>query len=105
VKPWRVTDDGVLLAVRLSPRASHDGIEGIAADADGRPLLKVRLTAPPVDGKANAALIAFLAKALELKKADITIRSGQSGRTKMLLLAGDDTGLISRLAGLAGKGQ
>jgi uncharacterized protein (TIGR00251 family) len=105
VKPWRATDAGVLLAVRLSPRASRDAIEGIAADADGRPLLKVRLTAPPVDGKANAALIAFLAKTLSLKKADIVIRSGQTGRTKMLLLAGDDASLISRLAGLAGKEQ
>jgi uncharacterized protein (TIGR00251 family) len=105
MKPWRATDDGVLLAVRLSPRASRDAIEGITVDAAGRPLLKVRLTAPPVEGKANAALVAFLANILEVKKADITICSGQSGRTKMLLLTGDNASLISRLAGLAGKEQ
>jgi uncharacterized protein (TIGR00251 family) len=105
VKPWRATDAGVLLAVRLTPRAAHDAIDGIAADADGRPLLKIRLTAPPVDGKANAALIAFLAGALSLRKADIVIRSGESGRTKLLLLAGDGASLLSRLEGLAQKEQ
>jgi uncharacterized protein (TIGR00251 family) len=104
VKPWRVTGDGVLVAVRLTPRAARDGVDGIAADADGRPLLKIRLTAPPVDGKANAALIAFLAETLSVKKADIVIRSGETGRTKLLLLAGDGAGLIARLDGLARKG-
>jgi uncharacterized protein (TIGR00251 family) len=105
VKPWRATDAGVLLAVRLTPRAARDAIDGIAADADGRPLLKIRLTAPPVDGKANAALIAFLARILSLRKADIVIRSGESGRTKLLLLAGDGASLLSRLDGLVQKKQ
>jgi len=98
VKPWRVTEDGVLLAVRLTPRASRDGVDGIAADADGKPILKIRLTAPPVDGEANAALIAFLAKTLSLKKADIAIRSGQTSRTKMILLSGDSANLTAKLA-------
>ena len=98
MKPWRVTEDGVLLAVRLTPRASRDGVDGIAADADGKPILKIRLTAPPVDGEANAALIAFLAKTLSLKKADIAIRSGQTSRTKMILLSGDSANLTAKLA-------
>ena len=98
MKPWRVTEDGVLLAVRLTPRASRDGVDGIAADADGKPILKIRLTAPPVDGEANAALIAFLAKTLSLKKADIAIRSGQTSRTKMVMLSGDSANLTAKLA-------
>lgn len=101
MKPWRATDGGMLLAVRLVPRAARDGVDGIAADADGKPVLKIRLTAPPVDGAANAALIAFLAKALSLKKADIVIRSGQASRTKILLLSGDGAAIAARLDALA----
>ena len=96
--PWRAVDGGVLLAVRLTPRAARDGVDGIAAD--DKPLLKIRLTAPPVDGEANAALIAFLAKALCIRKADIVIRSGHASRTKLLLLAGDSAALAAKLARL-----
>jgi len=98
--PWRVADGGTLLAVRLAPRALRDGVDGITADAQGRPLLKIRLTAPPVDGEANAALITFLAKTLSLKKAAIAIRSGETSRTKMLFLSGDSAALAARLAAL-----
>lgn len=66
-------------------------------DAEGRSLLKLRLKAPPVDGAANGALIAFLAEKLGLRKADITIRSGETGRTKLLHLAGDSAVLLEKL--------
>jgi hypothetical protein len=62
MKPYAATEGGVRLALRLTPRASHNGVDGIAQDAEGRPLLKLRIVAPPVDGAANEALIAFLAK-------------------------------------------
>lgn len=101
-QPYAVIPGGVRLAVRLTPRAARDGIDGVAADADGKPLLKIRLTAPPVDGEANAALIAFLSKTLKLRKADIEIRSGQTGRMKILHLAGDGAELAARLAQLCG---
>ena len=52
--PWRETDDGVELAVRLTPRGGSARIEGIA-DRDGYPCLKVRVAAPPVDGAAAEA--------------------------------------------------
>ena len=88
---------GVRLVVRLSPRASRNGVDGIAVDAAGLPVLKLRLTAPPVDGAANAFLIDWLAGALSLRKSDITIHSGAPGRTKVLHLAGEPASLVARL--------
>jgi hypothetical protein len=89
VKPYVAVADGVRLVVRLTPRASRDGVDGIAADADGRPVLKLRLTARPVEGAANKALVDYLAGALGLRKADIAIQSGGTGRLKILHLSGD----------------
>ncbi|HKX65567.1 MAG TPA: DUF167 domain-containing protein [Rhizomicrobium sp.] len=85
------------LALRLTPRASRNGVDGVTADAEGRPLLKLRLVAPPVDGAANEALIAFLAKTLSLRKTDITIRSGETSRIKILHLAGDSVAILRKL--------
>jgi uncharacterized protein len=97
VKPYAATQGGVRLALRLTPRASRNGVDGIADDAEGRPVLKLRLVAPPVEGAANKALIAFLAKTLSLRKADITIRSGETSRIKILHLAGDSAAILHKL--------
>ncbi|HKQ45224.1 MAG TPA: DUF167 family protein [Rhizomicrobium sp.] len=97
MKPYTVAEGGVRLALRLTPRASRNGVDGVTADAEGRPLLKLRLVAPPVDGAANEALIAFLAKTLSLRKADIAIRSGETGRIKILHLAGDSAAILQKL--------
>jgi uncharacterized protein (TIGR00251 family) len=100
--PFVALPDGVRLSVRVTPRASRSGIDGVVRDAEGRPLLAVRLHAPPVDGAANAALIALLTKALGLRKADVTIRSGETGRVKILHLAGDGPSIAARLTELIG---
>jgi uncharacterized protein len=97
MKPYAATQGGVRLALRLTPRASRNGVDGIADDAEGRPVLKLRLVAPPVEGAANKALIAFLAKTLSLRKADITIRSGETSRIKILHLAGDSAAILHKL--------
>ena len=97
MKPYSAVEGGVRLALRLSPRASRTEVDGIVQDAEDRPLLKLRLAAPPVDGAANMALIALLAKTLSLRKADVTIRSGETSRTKVLHLAGDPAALMQRL--------
>lgn len=97
MKPYAATQGGVRLAVRLTPRASRNGVDGITADAEGRPVLKLRLVAPPVEGAANEALVAFLAKTLSMRKADIAIRSGETSRVKILHLAGDSAATLQKL--------
>lgn len=95
--PYGAVNGGVRLAVRLTPRASRNGIDGIVTGADGRTALHIRLTASPVEGSANAALIAFLAEMLKMRKADISIRSGQTARVKILLLSGDTGTILMKL--------
>jgi len=80
VIPWIEPDDGgVHLSVRVQPRASRNEVVGTHGDA-----LKIRLTAPPVDGAANDALIKFLAKRLGCGRSTISIEHGYSGRLKRL---------------------
>lgn len=76
------------LAVRLTPRGGRDAIDGWAADADGRPYLKVRVSAPPVEGEANAALEALIAKALKRPRSAVKVASGASARLKQLEIDG-----------------
>ena len=75
------TKDGVMIDVVVQPKSSRDEIAGMHGDR-----LKIKLTAPPVDGKANAALIAFLAKKLGIAKSRIVIVRGETGRRKTLLV-------------------
>ena len=93
---------GLRLAIRLTPRANKTAFGGLVADADGRALLQVRISAAPVEGAANAALIAFLASSLGLRKSDIVILSGETSRVKLLHLAGDVVALEARLSALIG---
>jgi uncharacterized protein len=86
---------GIRLAVRLTPGAKADAIDGIEADAAGKAWLRIRTTAPPVDGKANAALIKFLAKRWRLPKSSIAIATGAAARNKILSLHGDPDHLLS----------
>ncbi len=95
--PWRETPAGVELAVRLTPRAGVARIEGTEL-RDGRPCLRVRVPAPPVDGAANAALVAFLARELGLARGAVTLVAGERSRIKRLRLDGTD--VAARLSGL-----
>ncbi len=74
---------GAVLEVLVQPRASRTRVVG---EHDGR--LKIQLAAPPVDGEANAALLAFLADALAVKKADVALLAGEAGRRKRVRIAG-----------------
>lgn len=85
------------LRVRLTPRGGRDRIDGWAGDADGGRVLKVRVAAPPVDGAANAAMVALLAKALGVSKSAVRIAAGGTSRTKMVEVDGDPAELAARL--------
>ena len=74
---------GVVLEVLVQPRASRTRAVG---EHDGR--LKVQLAAPPVDGEAKAALVSFLADALGVRKGDVVIVRGDTGRRKTVRVAG-----------------
>jgi uncharacterized protein (TIGR00251 family) len=95
--PWREIPDGVELAVRLTPRGGAARIDGVA-EVGGRPMLKVRVPAPPVEGAANDALTAFLASSLGLPRSAVELSAGARSRTKILRLTGRD--LPGRLAAL-----
>lgn len=70
------------LIVHLTPKASHNKIEGWALDTEGQKVLRVKVTAVPENGKANEALIKLLAKALHLPKSKITLIRGEISRIK-----------------------
>lgn len=97
---WRVSPEGLVLQVRLTPRGGRDALEGLSELADGRTVLKARVRAVPEDGAANRALIALLAKALGLPKSDVRVSSGHTARLKELEIAGNGTALAERLAEL-----
>lgn len=77
-----------ILAVRLTPRGGRDAVDGWALDGDGRPYLKVRVSSPPVDGAANAALLVFLAKTLKIPRSAVRLVAGDTARIKRLELDG-----------------
>jgi uncharacterized protein (TIGR00251 family) len=70
-------DDDLVLNIRVQPRAANDAFAELIGEQ-----IKLRITAPPVDGKANRHLIAFLAKTFKVAKTDISIVSGENGRNK-----------------------
>ncbi|CAJ0862712.1 hypothetical protein AMST5_01515 [freshwater sediment metagenome] len=99
--PWTAEPDGVTLWLRLTPKGGRDAIDGVETLADGRAVLKARVRAAPEDGRANAALIELIAKALAAPKRAVTIRSGETSRLKKIFIAGDPAPIIDALARLA----
>lgn len=89
--PVQVVKDGVTFAVRVAPRASAEQLGPVENGA-----LKVRLTAPPVEGAANAALVKLLAKALGLPRRQVAVVAGLKSRNKTVWVGGlspDELGL------------
>jgi uncharacterized protein (TIGR00251 family) len=72
--------NGAALAVRVTPRASHNEIVGVLNDGT----IKVHLVAPPVEGKANEALVKFLAEVLKVAPSRVDIVAGATGRDKLV---------------------
>jgi hypothetical protein len=85
------TDDGVVLHVHVQPGAGRSAVVGRHGDA-----LKVRVAAPPVDGRANEATEALLVEALGLDRADVELTSGATSRSKRYRLRGVDGAEIDK---------
>jgi len=77
------TSDGIRFSVKVHPRAKKNAITGEAGGA-----LKLSLTAPPIDGKANEACIEFFANLLKVPRSSVTIASGHTSRRKVIRIAG-----------------
>ncbi len=87
-------ESGVEIAVQVLPRARRSEVVGVHGDA-----LKVRIAAPPVEGAANEALVAFLAEALGLRQRDVTVVSGQHARRKRVHIRGLAAGEVAARLG------
>ena len=88
---------GLTLALRVQPGASRDEIDGLVTDAAGAVALKVKVGARAQDGRANTAVLALLAKALDLPKSALSLVRGERDRNKVVALAGDPALLEPRL--------
>ena len=81
--PIQESGRGTIFAIKVHPRAKKNAITGELGDS-----LKVSLTAPPIDGKANDACIEFFTKLLKVPRSSVTIASGQTSRTKVIRVTG-----------------
>lgn len=95
----RTVADGVLIDVLVHPRASHARVGPVHGDR-----LKIAVTAPPVDGAANAAVIELLAKHLGRPRRDLEIAGGAGSRQKTVRVRGMDRDAVIAALGLAGGG-
>lgn len=95
-RPWSIRADGVTVRVRVTPKSSRDGVDGIETTAQGA-ALKVRVRAVPDKGAANAAVIETLADWLGVPKSTVSLVAGGTSRVKSLAIAGDGAALAARL--------
>lgn len=88
------TPEGVILNVKAQPRSSKAGLDGLLGDA-----VKVKIRCAPVDGKANKELIETLADAFDLAKSSVTFKSGETSKTKRILLRGVTAAQVKSIVG------
>jgi uncharacterized protein (TIGR00251 family) len=91
----RDSPEGAMFAVKVHPRAKKNAITGEVGDA-----LKLSLTAPPIEGRANEACIEFLANLLKVSRSSITIASGQRSRNKVIRVTGLSAADVQRRLGV-----
>ena len=99
----RPVADGLVVPVRLTPKASRDGIEAVRQDAARGSVLAAKVTAVPEKGKANAALEKLLAKALGVAAGRVSVIGGATSRNKNVLVRGDPAEIAAALARLMGE--
>lgn len=88
------TSEGVILNVKAQPRSSKAGLDGLLGEA-----VKVKIRCAPVDGKANRELIETLAEAFDLSKSQVVFKSGETSKTKRILLKGLTAAKVSAIVG------
>jgi hypothetical protein len=95
--PFSIAADGIRVRVQAHPGARRDTIEGLRPQADGGMALRVAVRAPAEDGKANAAIIALLAREWRVPQRALRLASGLSDRRKIFHLAGEPKALLAHL--------
>ena len=90
--PWRPSKDGVTVRVRVTPKSSKDGIDGVEETAEG-PAFRARVRAIPADGEANAAVLELLATWLGVAKSRLALVSGAKSRVKSFAVTGEGADL------------
>jgi uncharacterized protein (TIGR00251 family) len=96
-KPWTTVPDGLIVAVRLTPKGGRDALDGIERLADGRTVVRARVRAAPSEGAANAALVRLLADRLDVAPREISLVAGATARIKRVKIAGDGRALAAAL--------
>lgn len=98
--PWTRVEDGLVLGLKVTPKARKERLGGLIHDADGRPWLEATVSAAPEDGKANQAVTRLLARSLGLRRSAVSLEAGARARFKRLRLAGEADVLAQRLVAL-----
>ena len=93
--PWRISDTGLTLALRVTPRGGRDAIDGVDTLSDGRSVLRLRVRAIADGGEANRAVTELLAKSLGVPKGRVRLVSGATSRLKQIAVDGDGTALAA----------
>ncbi|MBZ0227817.1 MAG: DUF167 family protein [Bauldia sp.] len=101
---YRVEAGGIVLSVRLTPKASREGVDGIGRLSDGRAVVLARVRGLPEDGAANAALTALLAKTFHVPKSAVSIVAGGKARLKQVRIAGTPSDLVGVVAAWPASG-
>lgn len=95
---YKEQDGDIILNIRVIPRAAKDSIQGLRGD-----MLKVRIQAPPVEGKANTHLIRFLSEQWKIPRSGIAILSGGTGRNKRLKISAPSNEFRAMLSSITSK--
>jgi len=103
-QPWRAGDGCVIVRVRLTPKSSIEGVEGVIPSAEG-PALAARVRAVPAEGEANAAVEKLIARWLDVPKSTVRVTGGAKSRIKSLTISGDGICLEQRLRAMLAPGR
>ncbi len=100
--PWVAHARGLTVTLRLTPKGGRGALGQPETLADGRQVLTARVRAVPSEGQANAALIALMAKTLDVARTRVTLAAGGTARIKRIEIEGDGTALAARLSSMCG---